>query len=136
MDYLKLRGIEKAAGLKAARGYEIPPVLATDCKVEAPIARPERAIRTVHVARRLQVETGPRRNVDDQGSLVAVLGRGNPVDSFQRLHRPDGNLVREGLALLVSDGLSVHGEGIFLMLAQAVHEAVGIGCHARSSHGD
>ena len=108
MDHGEFRGIEKAAGLKTARGYEISPVLAADGKVECSIRRPEGAVRSSHLTRWTQVEPGARRHVDDQGGLVAILRRWNPIDGFKRLHRIDRNLVGESLALLVGNGLSVH----------------------------
>src|SRR5215831_14889970 len=95
VDCSELRRVQKPAGPEPAGGYEITEPLAARGEIEACTSGPERAIRSSKVASWFQAEATPRGDVDDQCRFVTKLGRWNPVDCLQRLHRFDRNLIRE-----------------------------------------
>ena len=97
-------------------------------EIEADVGGAEGAVGRVDLAVRLRIaQAGARGGDDDQRGLAAVLGRRRAGNDFERLHRVHGDLVGEGLRLLVGDGLAVDGEGVGGVVAHAVEHAVGVG---------
>ena len=64
------------------------------------------------------------RYVDHQAGLVAIFGGRGAGDDFQRLDGINRKLVGKHLALLIGNGLAVHGKRIFRVVAEAVKQAI------------
>ena len=121
------RAIQKPIGAHPIGGYEIAPRLSAIGQVEACAPIGERAIGRVNLAVRLGLaESGASSHHDHQAGLVPVFGRRRALDHFHRLHRIQRNLVRESLALLVGNLLSVHRKRVGRVIAEAVEHTIGI----------
>ena len=128
----KFRRIKEAAAVERVGCDEVAPVLAPVSEVEVHIRGSKTSVRCGHAASGgLDPLTGARGHVNHYAGLVAKLGgRGTRKD----LHRFDGikrNLVGEHFALLVSDGLAIDREGVLGVIAEAMGQAIGVGCDAR-----
>ena len=77
-----------------------------------------------------------RGDVDDQAGLAAVFGRRRAVDHFKGLNRIHRDLVGKDFALLIGDGLAVHGERVFRMIAEPVEKPVRIRGDSGGCEGD
>ncbi len=60
---------------------------------------------------------------------------GAPADYRHRLHGVERNLVRENLALLIGDGLTIERERVLRVVTEAVKQAIGIGRNSRRGQG-
>jgi hypothetical protein len=65
-----------------------------------------------------------RGRLDDQAGLVAIFGGRGALQSVHLLNRVDGYLVGKDPALLIGNGLPVHTERGFRVLADRVENAV------------
>ena len=132
----ELGRIEKAAGVEAVGFDEVAPLLSAIGEVESAGGRAEGAIGGADASGGLCDSLARARGGDDdEAGFVAVLGRGRAGDDLDGLNGVGGNLVGEDLALLVGDGLAVDGEGVGGVIAEAVKEAVGVGCDAGGGFG-
>ena len=105
----KLRRIQEPPRIQPVQLKEISPVLAAVRQVETAIHSPERSVRSRKTPRRLRhTLPRPRRHLDHQRCLAAILRRRRARNHLQRLDRIRRNLVREHLALLVGNRLPVH----------------------------
>src|SRR5271165_4762177 len=100
--------VEKTPALQAADGDEIPPRLAPVSQIEGRVAGTEASVGGRHTSCGfVHAESRSRRYFDHQAGFVAKLRRRGAGNHLQRLNGIRGNLVREYLAGLVRDGLSV-----------------------------
>ena len=104
----KLRRIEKASAVQPIHGDKIPPLRATIPEVDSSCGSAKTAIGgsniTVGRSHALSRTCG---HIDDDACLFAKFGRWRTVNYFQRLDGIQRNLIRENLALLVSNRLAV-----------------------------
>src|ERR1700694_5211225 len=132
MDDGELRRIKKAATVQTASRNEIAPLLATVTKVESDGRGAKTAIGSGEAPLRFrQPLARPRRNIDHDACLLAILSRGCAGDDLHRLNGIERNLVGENFALLVGDGLAIHGERILCVITKAMKESVRVRGDAR-----
>ena len=65
-----------------------------------------------------------RRHFNHQARFSAIFCRWPAGNRFERLNRVQGNLVGKDLALLVCNGLAIHGKRILRVIAQSVKQSV------------
>ncbi len=131
MDGLEFRRIEEPAGVQAVDGEEISPFFAAERDSKSAAHGAKASIRSRETPSRLRhSQPGSRRHLDHQAGLVAILRRRTARDGFQRLNRIQRDLVGKHLALLVRDGLAVHGKGIFRVVPKPMEQSVRIRHHA------
>src|SRR3981081_3871235 len=127
VENLEFGRIKKASSVQSVYGNEISPL----CAAKGDICRTrhgaERTVRRGDVAGRFRLsETGPSRDLHYKARLIAVFRRRRAGDDLHGLNRIHGNLIRENLALLICDGLSVHRERILRVIPKAMEKSVGI----------
>ncbi len=133
----ELGRIEKAPGIQGVELDEVAPVFAAVGEIESAAGRSKGAVGGRDGAGGLGYAlagTGSRH--DDEAGLSAVFSRRRAGDDFEGLNGIGGNLVGEGLALLIGDRLAVDGKGVGRVIAEPMEEAVGVGGDTRGGGGD
>src|ERR1019366_8906818 len=129
--------IEKAPRVEAVSFDKIAPFLAAIGQIGCARRRSECAIRTADAAGRLGNSlTRARGGYNHEAGFVAVLGRRRARDDLNRLNQVRRQLVGKDLALLVGDRLAIDGKRVGGVIAEAVKEAVRVGCDAGRGLGD
>lgn len=130
-------GVEIAAAVGGVSGEEVAEVLVADGERGIGAGGSEAAVGGTNAAFGMEgAESGLGGGAGDERGFVSVLGGNDAFYDLHGLDGVDGNLIGEGFALLIADGLAVDGVGGVGMFAERVEHAIGVGGDAGTGEGD